>query len=197
VPVGRTLAVLAGPALASLALWALAAGNPATLLRVMRIVLLSPASNEYAIAYGSGGWYRYPIDELLMSPWPTALGLAGVVVALWRWRRGEYDCLAVALALVYVAQVLVLSFFTKNLRYVAVLEMPLRVLAVVLLWELLRARSSALGRWTCVATVALLCWLGHRDYELIWLRWKTYDPVTLPLAGARGLVPWQAQEPGR
>jgi 4-amino-4-deoxy-L-arabinose transferase-like glycosyltransferase len=197
VPLARTIAMLCVPALVSLVLWAVAAGNPATLLRVMKIVLLSPASNEYALAYGSGGWYRYPIDELLMSPWPTALGLAGVVVALWRWSKGEYDSLAVALALVYVAQVGVLSFFTKNLRYVAVLEMPLRILAVVLLWEVLRARSSTIGRWACVACVALLCWLGHRDYELIWLRWKTYDPVTLPLAGARGLVPWQLQEPGR
>jgi hypothetical protein len=124
-----------------------------------------------------------------MSPGPTALGLAGVVTALWRWRRGEYESLSVALALVYLCQVAVLSPFTKNLRYVAVLEGPLRVLALLLLWELCGAARRRAARFLVVALVAALCWLGWQDYELFWLRWRAYDPVTVVLAGIRGLVP--------
>ena len=157
-------------------------------METLRIVLASPATNEYALMYGSGGWFRYPIDELLMSPWPTALGLAGVATVLWRWRRGEYDSLAVALALVYLCQVAALAPFTKNLRYVAVLEVPLRVLAVMLLWELGAAARQRLGRPLVVALVALLCALGWQDYQLF-RRAGVYDPVTLLLAGVRGLVP--------
>ncbi|MFM7298210.1 MAG: glycosyltransferase family 39 protein, partial [Planctomycetota bacterium] len=142
IPVARTMILLAVPALVALATWIVAAGSPFKLFKVLRIVLLSPATNDYAIRYGSGGWFRYPVDEILMSPWPTLLGLLGIGVALWRWKRGEYGSLAVLLALVYIAQVATLGFFTKNLRYVAILEIPLRVLSVVLLWELFSASRS-------------------------------------------------------
>lgn len=189
VPLVRTALIFVGPGLVCLLAWWLAAGDARTLIETLRIVLASPASNEYALAYGSGGWFRYPLDELLMSPWPTALGLAGVVVALWRARRGEYDARAVALALVYVCQVAALGPFTKNLRYVAVLEVPLRVLAVWLLWECLGAARRGLGRGLCALVVALLCLLGWRDYQLFWIRSGVYDPVTTVLAGVRGLVP--------
>jgi 4-amino-4-deoxy-L-arabinose transferase-like glycosyltransferase len=188
-PIARTLAVFVVPGLLCVLVWWLAAGDARTLLRTLHIVLTSPASNEYALAYGSGGWYRYPIDELLMSPLPTALGLAGVAVTLWRWRRGEYDALAVAFALVYVCQVALLAPFTKNLRYGAVLDVPLRVLAALLLWDLCGAARHRAGRLAAVLGVALLCTLGWRDYQLFWRQAGVYDPVTAVLAGVRGLVP--------
>lgn len=189
VPLLRTLLVFLVPGLLCLAAWWLAAGGLGTLVETLRIVLASPASNEYAQRFGSGGWYRYPLDELLMAPAPTALGLAGVVVALWRWRKGEYDALAVALALLYLCQVAVLSPFTKNLRYVAVLEVPLRILALLLLWELLAAAHRRAGRLAVIALVAGLCALGWRDYRALWLRAGLYDPVTSALIAARGLGP--------
>ncbi len=187
VPIAATAALLIVPIVVSGVLWIFAAGDVDTLWRTLRIVLLSPASNEYAIAFGSGGWYRYPIDELLMSPWPTLLGLAAIGVVLVRWRSGAYGTLGVAMSLVYAFQVGVLGLFTKNLRYVAVLETPLRVLAVVLVWELFDSKRRLVGRVLCTALVAGLCCLDFADFKLFWLHWQTNDPVTHVLGAVRGL----------
>lgn len=189
VPIVRTALALALPVLASIACWVLAAGSPILLFKVMKIVLLSPATNEYAIRYGSGAWFRYPIDELLMSPWTTLVGLMAIGVALWRWRRGEYGSLAVALSLVYIGQLAALGPFTKNLRYVALLEVPLRILAVMLLWEFCDAKRSRRGLAVCCAAVACLCWASWADFQLIWLQFQAYDPVTALLVGVRQMVP--------
>jgi len=189
VPIARTAVVLVVPGVLCALCWILAAGSVSTLYDVMKIVMLSPATNKYAIQFGSGGWYRYPIDELLMGPAPTMLGIAAVAVALWRWRQGEYDALAVGMALVYIAQIATLSAFTKNLRYIALLEVPLRVLAVVLLWELFAAKRRAAGLAACTAIVAFLCLLGWLDYQLYWIQWRTYDPVTINLIGPRHMMP--------
>lgn len=189
VPVGRTIVLLAVPGVAALAGWIAAAGSPMLLARVMKIVLLSPATNTYAIEQGSGGWYRYPIDEILMSPSPTLLGLAGIAIVAWRWRRGEYGPLAVAMAILYVSQIAILGLFTKNLRYVAVLEMPLRVLAVILLWEFLSAKFSRVGLALCSLAVAGMCWIGWTDFQWIWIRNRLYDPMTSALTMVRGMSP--------
>lgn len=189
VPIGRTLAVLVLPGVACLLGWWLAAGDLTSLWRVMKIVLLSPATNEYALQFGSGAWFRYPIDELLMSPWTTLLGLGGVALALWRWRRGELDPLAVALALVYIAQVAVLGQFTKNLRYVAVLEFPLRVLALGWIWDICGAERSARGRAVAAALVLVLCALSWSDFQRLWIEFRLYDPVSGALLMGREMAP--------
>jgi hypothetical protein len=189
VPVARTLIVLAAPVIATILVWVVAAGSPILLYRVMRIVLLSPATNDYALRYGSGGWFRYPVDELLMSPAATLTGIAAVVVSLWRWRKSEYLSVPVGLSLVYVGQLICLAPFTKNLRYVTLLEVPLRVLAVLLLWELFAAERSRTRLAMCCAAVGLLCWTSWADYQLIWLKFHGYDPITALLVGVRELVP--------
>lgn len=189
VPVARTVAILVLPGLACALGWWLAAGDLTTVWRVMKIVLLSPGTNEYALQFGSGGWFRYPIDELLMSPWTTLLGLGGVALALWRWRRGDLDLIAVSLALVYIAQVGVLGLFTKNLRYVAVLEFPLRFLAAGLIWDLCAAERSARGRVLAAAVALTLCAFAWSDYDRLWLEFRLYDPVTGALVIGREMAP--------
>src|SRR5574342_1018481 len=78
---------LAAPLAVCGALWWLAAGDAATLAGVVRVILVSPAGNAYAQAYGGGPWYRYAIDLLLLSPWPTLLGIAALGPAALRLRE--------------------------------------------------------------------------------------------------------------
>lgn len=189
IPVGRTLAILIAPGVACVLGWVLAAGSASTVFHVMKIVLTSPSTNVYAQQFGSGGWFRYPVDEILMAPWPALLGLAGVSLAIWRWRERGANSLELALALIYVAQLGVLSFFTKNLRYVAVLEFPLRVLAVGVLWEVCGAARSKYGRVACAVAVALVCALSWLDFRTLWLEFGMYDPVTGALVISREMAP--------
>jgi 4-amino-4-deoxy-L-arabinose transferase-like glycosyltransferase len=172
-----------------LASFLLAAGTAARLLETMRIVLGSPATNAYAIKYGEGPWFRPVLDFLLFSPAPTMLAIAGLGLVLVRWRAGAYDRTSVLLAFLAALFLLELSFFTKNIRYAVVLELPLRLFAVLFVVELaggLRTRRSAL----CAATVVLLlCWLDWRTFDAMWVKARLYDPVTAWLAFLRHLVP--------
>lgn len=189
IPIGRTLAILIAPGVVCVLGWVLAAGSVSTVHHVMKIVLLSPDTNVYAQQFGSGGWFRYVVDEILMAPWPTLIGLAGASIAFTRWRNRESNSLALALALIYVAQIGVLSFFTKNLRYVAVLEFPLRVLAVGVLWEFFGAARSKHGRVACAVVVALVCALSWLDFRALWLEFGMYDPVSGALVISREMAP--------
>jgi 4-amino-4-deoxy-L-arabinose transferase-like glycosyltransferase len=188
-PVVPIVAALAIPPCLALAGWIAAAGSFDALLQTMKIVMGSPATNEYAIQMGSGPWYRYLVDEVLVSAWPTLLGLGGIALAAWRWRADEYDGARVYLALIYVFQIAVLAFFTKNLRYVAVLEAPLRVLAVLVVCDLVARGPARVANAAAAGVVALLCWLDWRNFEQIFITWQTYDPVTLQIAAARHLFP--------
>jgi 4-amino-4-deoxy-L-arabinose transferase-like glycosyltransferase len=179
-----TLALVA-PVLVALAAWTAAAGGVRTLVEVFEIVLVSPGSNPSAIRYGSGPWSRYVIDAILVSPWPTVLGIAGMALAAWRWRHGEFDSLAVYCALVCVLQVAALGPFTKNLRYAAALEAPLRVLAVSAVCALFAGARARLA----VAAVALVCALEAASFDALHLEARIYDPVTQALATARHVVP--------
>lgn len=186
-PLFASLIVL--PPLITFATWVAAAGSLDLVLDTLKIVLLSPATNEYALAYGSGPWVRYPIDELLASAWPTLLGFAGLALTLWRWRQGEFDALRIHFVFVYVVQIGTLAFFTKNLRYIAVLEAPLRVLAVVCLFDVFASKRHALTRLAACAVVAALCWADWHGFRTLWIEKLVFDPVTLALGIARDVIP--------
>jgi 4-amino-4-deoxy-L-arabinose transferase-like glycosyltransferase len=185
---------LAVAPLASVAIWALAAGGFGALRETLRIVLESPATNEFAIRWGSGPWYRYVLDQLVMSPWTTLLGIAAVAVVAWRWRTGRYDSLLVYCALLYVAQIAVLAPFTKNLRYVAVLEAPVRALAVVTICGALALERRRLALFAQAAVVAALCVVDFGVYDTFYLRSTLYDPVSAKILRMRSMVPRANQE---
>jgi 4-amino-4-deoxy-L-arabinose transferase-like glycosyltransferase len=166
-----------------------AAGGLSTLLETTRIVLSSPATNPYAVNLGSGPWFRYLLDFVLLSPWTTllALGYAGVLAL--RLRRGEYERVLVYMALIVVCLVFVYSFFTKNARYAVLFELPLRIMAVCMLGELFKSASARRTELLCAAAVVVLCWLDWRSFDLYWVKYPGYDPVTTVLAGLREMVP--------
>jgi 4-amino-4-deoxy-L-arabinose transferase-like glycosyltransferase len=187
--IARIAALLAAPVVASTLVWAWAAGGFGVLARIARAVASSPASNTYALSYGGGPWVRYCVDELLLSPWTSALGLAGLVVALWRWRGGEVEQAALFFALVYVLTVACLGPFTKNLRYAGVLEAPLRTLAVVLVWQACAAARSWRGAAAAGALTLFLAASDARAFHFAFVERGLFDPVSLELLDLRRMVP--------
>ena len=182
---------LAAPPLVCAGTWLLAAGDSETLLRLVEIIVTSPAGNEYALAFGRGPWYRYLVDFLLLSPWTTVLALGaigGFALRALGTRQDGADPILAYLALLVAAQLFAYAFFTKNVRYVAVLELPLRVFAVCALWELMPARRTRVAVAACALVVALLCWSDHRSFRGIFVEGGVYDPVSAPLLSYRGLV---------
>ncbi|HEV8112675.1 MAG TPA: glycosyltransferase family 39 protein [Planctomycetota bacterium] len=185
----RIALAFAIPGVVAIAVLLLAAGGGSPLVRTMTIVMHSPATNRYSIAVGSGPWFRMILDFLLLSPVPTLLALGGFAVAAARFRAGSYDRTTFLLGVIAVVLIFLFSFFTKNVRYGVVLELPIRVFGLLMIGALAgegKSLRATLGAGLAVALVAFLEW---RSFELFWVRYHGYDPVTHFLAIARELVP--------
>jgi 4-amino-4-deoxy-L-arabinose transferase-like glycosyltransferase len=186
-PLGSMALCFVVPGVVTASLFALAAGSVAKLLETTRIVLDSPATNPYAIQFGSGPWFRTILDYLLFSPWPTLLAIGWFAVSAVRLRAGVYDRRSVFLGLVAALFILELSFFTKNIRYTVVLELPIRVFSVLMIGELVGGRKPMRAAVLTGLIVVVLCWLDWRSFDLVWVHFQAYDPVTYFLSVARRL----------
>ena len=174
-------------------IFVIAAGSVGKLIETTRLVLASPSTNSYALGYGNGPWSRAIIDYMIFSPWPTLLAIGWFFAVALRLRAGRYERDSVYLGFVAGILILLLSFFTKNIRYTVVLELPIRVFAVLLLAEILggfrRPATVLLG----ALAVTTLCWIDWRSFELVWVTWRCYDPVTNFLVLVFKLIPGQAR----
>ncbi len=174
------------PALLVLPTLLIAAGGLEPLLATARTVLGSPATNEYAIRYGSGPWYRYLVDYLLISPWTTLAACAGLGARLSGKRFEFGDRELTLLALLGCLLLVEMSFFTKNARYLLILELPLRALALAWIFGL----AGGARRTVLVAGFVLLVVVSDlSSFEYGWVRHKIYDPLTGTLMQLRGLLP--------
>lgn len=182
------LAAFAVPALVAGAIFALALGGPGRVVELARVVLGSPATNEYALRYGGGPWYRYVIDFVALSPWVTlAAALAAGAVWLGRPARGR-EALGFS-ALWIVLGVAIFGLFTKNVRYLAGLEPAWRALAVAFAFELPSRLGARAGLWLGLAAIAAACLADALTFQALFVRRELYDPVSAALLGLRGIVP--------
>jgi 4-amino-4-deoxy-L-arabinose transferase-like glycosyltransferase len=184
---GCALALVAPPVVCA-GLWWLAAGDLHTLVGVMRVILESPASNAYALAYGGGPWIRYLVDLLLLAPWTTALGIAGLGLAARGVRERTPGDARVWLAIVLLGILVAFAPFTKNVRYVALIEVPLRALTTALVWELAAASRGRRGLAIAVALLLALCAVDWLAFQRIFVEAALYDPMTAPLLVLRGFA---------
>src|SRR6185295_15439158 len=95
------------------------------------------------------------------------------------------EALAFVCVVVSCSLLLEYSFFTKDVRYVAVLDVPIRILAVMFLADLLAIDAA---RWRAAAAtviVAFMCWADYTTFRLMFVSMKIYDPMTYWLVIAR------------
>lgn len=185
------LGMLAVPGLLAAGIGVAAAGGLSPLLAVTRIVLRSPASNAFAQAFCAGPWYRPLVDFLLLAPVTTLLGL-GTLAALWI-RPGEREAEPVLVAMTVLLAVTLLEFapLIKNVRYTALLDLPLRFGAVAALWDIKPRLPERWGRWMVVGGVSLLCGLDLLSFFELFVAGGIYDPTSFNLLAARQLIPSQ------
>jgi hypothetical protein len=155
---------------------------------VVRGIVSSPANNDYARLLGGGPWYRYLLDFALLSVWPTLLALGAVGALALRLRRGVWEAGPLYLALLLAGLLFAFAFFTKNVRYVALLELPIRALAVWLVWELMPGRP-AVRHLAAGLLVALICWADYATFRGLFVEFSANDPMSAWLLTFRGLLP--------
>lgn len=176
-------AAIAGPT------FILAAGGIDPLLTTTGKVLAAPKTMEYAIQFNSGPWYRYLVDFLCLSPFPTLLGLLSVGSVVDQLRTGVWPRPQLLFLLFGAVLLAEQAPLIKNARYMVAFELPLRFLALAWLFHL---TAELRTRWRVLlvgAVVLTLCALDWQSFRHDWVEKKGYDPVTYQLMIWRQMIP--------
>ena len=156
----------------------LIAGGIKPVLSMGKIILASPLTNEYAAKYQSGGLLRYAFDFFLISP-ITAIA-AGCFLILYLVRQNlQNEATAYVVTFLLICY-LTYSFFSKNLRYVMAIDLPIRICAalfIVNLSEVFKRRGAIVA----FITIAAIAVVDIRIFKHIFLTRGVYDPVTAVL----------------
>ncbi|MDD5568215.1 MAG: hypothetical protein PHY88_03315, partial [Candidatus Omnitrophica bacterium] len=181
------LAALLLPPFIALSVYALLGCLP-FIFNTVRIILSSPQANSYAISFGSGPWYRYLIDYMLLSPWIVILATGFIFCFFLNQENNE---LVVYFAVIFVSSFILFDFFTKNLRYVMILDMPLRLFSLLMLNTI---ANKFLGRSAVSMVLILTITLAFFDclnFYHLFIRGSIYDPVSFFLFKAQHLIPFK------
>lgn len=151
------------------------------LIKLVNIISISPITNEYARMYQSGSPLRYLIDFILISPL-TVIAMAGFLVMFAAGNIAQDDA-GFYLVTFFIIAYAVYSLFSKNLRYVVFLDLPIRILAAVFILRLLhRFGDKAFALSVPVVTAVAITDLFV--FRHIFLTHAVYDPVTANLLSA-------------
>jgi 4-amino-4-deoxy-L-arabinose transferase-like glycosyltransferase len=180
---------LAVPAAAGL-VYALAFGGIGQALAVIEAVQRANVARptEYLVATGSGPWYEYLVDFVLLSP-PVAilfLMFCGRFVATPR------RDLATAIVLVFIGYaVACLSLVPKNPRFALPLDPLLRMCAAAMVVATAaELRTSARARAAIlIALVMLVVVSDARAFRRYFVTNGIYDPVAVNLLAAEKFLP--------
>lgn len=176
--------------LATLGLTAALLGGVSTLVRIAAIATRGNAlaPHPYLRAYGSGPWFEYLVDAMLLSPAATlaALFFAGARLARPRGSPGVVGALWFA-----AYGLAVLAFLPKNPRFAASLDLGVRIGAASMacvLADRLVARPRVRDALS-VGIAALLMAIDVASFERHFGRARTYDPVAAALVENLRMVP--------
>ncbi|MCG8431584.1 MAG: glycosyltransferase family 39 protein [Candidatus Omnitrophica bacterium] len=156
------------------------------ILTVLRIILLTPPEkNTYNVFFTSGPWFRSLIDFLILSPWVCIAGGGFFFHALIEERDSETIFFLIVAAAVFYA---FFAFFPKNVRYVMICDMILRIAAVL---GIVRLAASRAGKraWVLATLVVVLISAGdYLTFRSLFLKQALYDPVTPFLLKAVNII---------
>jgi 4-amino-4-deoxy-L-arabinose transferase-like glycosyltransferase len=188
-PLGRFALALAAPAAVSGVVFLMAAGGMGPFVTMAKLVLASPATNEFAVQYCSGPWYRYLIDYLCLSPAPTLLALFGVGALIQRVSAADWSTPEILFVVLGAGLLLEQAPFIKNVRYMVALELPLRFLAVSFCFRLARRRWFSSTALVGATAVVAMCFWDWQSYRRIFVERRGYDPLSVYLLEAREIIP--------
>jgi hypothetical protein len=162
-------------------------GGFSNILSVARIILTSPATNKYAFLYGSGPWFRYVIDYILLSPWVMLLSLGYIYYLLLNLKN--IDSIDTYFLVIMITSFILFNLFTKNLRYIMVLDMPIRLFAVSMMCKLIQIGNKRLKFIIISIAVLLICVSDFILFNKFFVKKDLYDPTSVYLLKIRRIIP--------
>lgn len=186
---GRLALTLSLPPIGCGLFWLALAGGPQTLWQLAKILLMSPSTNQYAATFGGGPWYRYLLDFMLLSPLPTLAALLYLGSQFKRLKTGPHNRCVLYFGLILSLLLFEYDFLTKNVRYLALLDLPIRVFCGLMIDHIFSSGNSRNRFAWGLLVVSLLCWLDFQSFQQIFISNHVYDPVSQALLEARGIIP--------
>ena len=156
-------------------------------IKLITNIFLHSQPKTYAIFYGSGPWYRYLIDYLILSPATTILGIGFIVYYLCRYReegREEVDYFI----LFFIFLLSALSFYHKNVRYAINLSVPFRIFSVLILGRISQKLSEKRAVLFLVGAVIAIAIWDFTNFSYLFVNLGMNDPVTFILLKARHII---------
>ena len=151
-----------------------------------KIILNSPKTNPYALDFGSGPWFRYLIDYMLLSPIVMILAIGFI---FYRLTQKDSDETVSYFLIIFVSLIFIYEFFTKNIRYVILLDYPIRIFALLMLSRICdrySLRSSGILLTILVIAIAVFDYIS---FYTLFVKEAIYDPVSYWLLKVHQIIP--------
>lgn len=186
------VAGLAIPAVVGL-IYVAAFGGPGRALSVIQIAHRANVSqpNAYLVAYGSGPWYEYVVDFLLLSPVVTMIFLMFCGRTITGGRRDQATTVVLLFACYVTAA---LAFVAKNPRFALPLDPVLRLGAAAMIAALGAGRSFPSRALIVAGLMSLIVVTDARAFQRYFVRDRIYDPVAATLLSSAGFLPSAAAD---
>lgn len=156
-------------------------------LESIKIILNPPVNNPYASLFGSGPWYRYLIDYMLLSPWVLILSIGYIFYCLSLKERQEIDLYFLT---IFIVTLLLFNIFTKNVRYVILLDMVIRLFSLLMLKGLFAKRLSSQKALVLITGIVIvIAGFDYINFYNLFFQAGIYDPASLWLLKAKRLIP--------
>ncbi len=180
--------IIIGPIFAVALIWIVFSNDFSNVISVISLNLVLPTLNEYSVLFCRGPWFRFVVDYLLISPLVTMLGISFLVYSLAN-RSILKDRRTVYFIILFISQLLLLNIFTynKNIRYAMILDMSLRLFAVLMITEIFK-KSKFSGDFVFIA-VLFLCFVDYFSFIDIFCKKNIYDPVSFMLLKSKQFIP--------
>lgn len=182
-----SLYFLVYPAIIVLSAYIFAAGSVSKIIEVVKAVSGAVNTNQYAIIFGRGPWFRYIIDYMLLSPWVLILPIGYIFylalnIDKIEMREGYFLVILLTVFLMF-------NFLTKNVRYVMILDLPLRLFSALMVKKITDKFSAGHSAAIAFCFIALIAVSDYANFSSLFLRQEIYDPITFLLLKARQLIP--------
>lgn len=145
-------------------------------------------TNAYSL-FGMGPWYKFIMDDLMLSPLTVLLAI-GYLFHILLKRRVEKPVAYLALFLVLLYAVMSAMKYTKIIRFVMSMEISVCLFAVLMLEELFAVDKKDERRALLVfLSVCVIYLVNSINFAHLFVHWNIYDPISYWLLQAQRVIP--------
>ena len=138
--------------------------------------------------FGMGPWYKFIMDDLMLSPLTVLLAI-GYLFHILLQRRAGKPVTYLALFLVLLYAFMSAMKYTKIIRFVMSMEIAVCLFAVLMLEELFAGDKDERRALLAFLSVCLIYLVNSVNFAHLFVQWNIYDPISYWLLQAQRVIP--------